>query len=71
MGQSAAQSAKATSHKWRIDWDILPGSQFENPLMGWGASADYHSPTRVDFASRADAIHFAEKQGRLPLDRLC
>jgi len=36
--------------------------------MGWGASADYHSPTRIDFSSRADAIHFAEKQGALSLD---
>jgi NADH dehydrogenase (ubiquinone) Fe-S protein 4 len=36
------QSAKATSHHWRIDWDVLPGSsKFENPLMGWAASADF------------------------------
>lgn len=35
--------------------------------MGWGSSADYHAPTRIDFSSRADAIHFAEKQG--PCDR--
>lgn len=33
------QSAKTNSHHWRIDWDILPGSnRWENPLMGWASS---------------------------------
>ena len=41
--------------------------------MGWGSSADYHAPTRMDFSSRADAIHFAEKQGELrsPVEADC
>jgi len=58
------QSAKATTHHWRIDWDILPsGGQYENPLMGWAASSDYLQGTHIKFKSKADAIHFCQKQG--------
>ncbi|GAA5906675.1 ETC complex I subunit [Sporobolomyces salmoneus] len=58
------QSAKATSHHWRVDWDILQGSgRWENPLMGWASSADYMQGTHVKFDSKTDAIAFCEKQG--------
>ena len=33
------QSAKSTSHEWRLDWDVLQGAgRWENPLMGWASS---------------------------------
>jgi NADH dehydrogenase (ubiquinone) Fe-S protein 4 len=47
-----------------MDWDILPkGHRWENPLMGWQSSGDMMQGTRIFFASKADAIKFAEKQG--------
>ncbi|KAL3960533.1 hypothetical protein ACCO45_005650 [Purpureocillium lilacinum] len=50
--------------RWRMDWDILPkGHRWENPLMGWQSSADFMQGTHINFKSKEDAIHFAEKQG--------
>lgn len=58
------QSAKATSHTWRLDWDTLQGAgRWENPLMGWASSADYMQGTQLDFGSSNEAIAFCEKQG--------
>lgn len=31
--------------------------------MGWQSSADYLQGTHLNFVSRDDAIHFAQKQG--------
>ncbi|KAH6907985.1 ETC complex I subunit conserved region-domain-containing protein [Coprinopsis sp. MPI-PUGE-AT-0042] len=60
---SGAPAAK--TERWRIDFDILPGSsRWENPLMGWASSADYMQATRLSFRSKEDAAHFAEKQGK-------
>ena len=47
-----------------MDWDVLQkGHRWENPLMGWQSSADCLQGTHLNFASREDAIRFAEKQG--------
>ena len=47
-----------------MDWDILQkGHRWENPLMGWQSSADFLQGTHLNFKSKEDAIHFAEKQG--------
>ncbi|SGY19457.1 BQ5605_C014g07653 [Microbotryum silenes-dioicae] len=60
----SSQSAKATSHHWRIDWDILQGAgRWENPLMGWASTADYLQGTHLKFNTKDAAIHFCEKQG--------
>ncbi|KAH6911418.1 NADH-ubiquinone oxidoreductase 21kDa subunit, partial [Coprinopsis sp. MPI-PUGE-AT-0042] len=54
------QSGAAKTERWRIDFDILPGSsRWENPLMGWASS-----PPVLSFRSKEDAAHFAEKQGK-------
>ncbi|KAJ2691175.1 ndufs4 NADH dehydrogenase Fe-S protein subunit [Coemansia spiralis] len=58
------QSGRNANLKWRLDFDALEkGSRWENPLMGWQSTADPMSPVRLDFMSKEDAIHFAEKQG--------
>ncbi|KAF8170066.1 ETC complex I subunit conserved region-domain-containing protein, partial [Pholiota molesta] len=62
--RNTMQSGSAKTERWRIDFDILPGSaRWENPLMGWASSADYMQGTRISFRSKEDAVHFAEKQG--------
>ncbi|KAJ2019080.1 ndufs4 NADH dehydrogenase Fe-S protein subunit [Coemansia sp. RSA 376] len=58
------QSGKNANLKWRLDFDALEkGDRWENPLMGWQSTADPMSPVRLDFTTKEDAIHFAEKQG--------
>ncbi|KAJ0385562.1 hypothetical protein COL922a_006140 [Colletotrichum nupharicola] len=60
----ATQSGDWQGHHWRMDWDILPkGHRWENPLMGWQSSGDMMQGTKLNFKSKEDAIHFAEKQG--------
>lgn len=60
----ATQSGDWQSKKWRMDWDVLPkGHRWENPLMGWQSSGDFMQGTHLNFKSKEDAIHFAEKQG--------
>ena len=62
--KTATQSGDWHGHHWRMDWDILQkGHRWENPLMGWQSSADYLQGTHLNFKSKDDAIHFAEKQG--------
>ncbi|EQL03857.1 NADH dehydrogenase ubiquinone Fe-S protein 4, mitochondrial [Ophiocordyceps sinensis CO18] len=60
----ATQSGDFRGHHWRMDWDILPkGHRWENQLMGWQSSGDFMQGTHVNFQTKEDAIHFAEKQG--------
>ncbi|KAJ2763468.1 ndufs4 NADH dehydrogenase Fe-S protein subunit [Coemansia sp. BCRC 34490] len=58
------QSGRNSNLRWRIDFDGLEkGDRWSNPLMGWQSTADPMAPVRIDFTSKEDAIHFAEKQG--------
>ncbi|KAI0193830.1 putative NADH-ubiquinone oxidoreductase 18 kDa subunit [Astrocystis sublimbata] len=60
----ATQSGTWGAHHWRMDWDVLSkGHRWENPLMGWQSSADFMQGTKLEFKTKEDAIHFAEKQG--------
>lgn len=62
--KTATQSGDWNAHNWRMDWDVLSkGHRWENPLMGWQSSADFMQGTHLNFKSKDDAIHFAEKQG--------
>ncbi|KAK5624438.1 hypothetical protein RRF57_000154 [Xylaria bambusicola] len=60
----ATQSGTWGAHHWRMDWDVLAkGYRWENPLMGWQSSGDFMQGTKIEFKTKEDAIHFAEKQG--------
>lgn len=66
QSQESTQSAKSTSHHWRIDWDNLPGGgRWENANMGWASSADYMQGTHVKFNSKGEAeIRWRKRDGR-------
>ncbi|KAG9302384.1 hypothetical protein G9A89_011434 [Geosiphon pyriformis] len=61
--RTAMQSGTHGTKLWRLDFDVLEGGMWENPLMGWVSSADYLHALQMKFPSKEDAIHFAEKQG--------
>ncbi|CAG8451044.1 5275_t:CDS:2 [Paraglomus occultum] len=62
--RTAMQSGTHNTKQWRIDFDILEGGgRWENPLMGWMSSADPVQAIQMKFATKEDAIFFAEKQG--------
>ncbi|CAJ0580225.1 unnamed protein product, partial [Mesorhabditis spiculigera] len=59
-GTSQAAFGRSTD-VWKIEFDSR--ERWENPLMGWASNGDPQSNTSMmlTFASREDAIHFAEK----------
>ncbi|KAI9021933.1 Ndufs4, NADH dehydrogenase Fe-S protein 4 [Hyaloraphidium curvatum] len=59
--KTAMQSGQAKKGEWVIDFDVQ--DKWENPLMGWVSSADPVQALKVSFASKEDAIAFAERQG--------
>ncbi|KND00128.1 uncharacterized protein SPPG_04470 [Spizellomyces punctatus DAOM BR117] len=59
--RNAMQQGTANSENWRIDFDVQ--ERWENPLMGWASSHDAVQGVRMNFASKEDAILFAERQG--------
>ena len=47
--------------RWKIEFDNQ--QRWENNLMGWASSADPVSNVLLDFASKEDAVAFAERHG--------
>ena len=45
--------------RWKIEFDNQ--QRWENNLMGWSSSADPVSNVLLDFASKEDAVAFAER----------
>ena len=60
--RTAMQSGRASTHHWILEYMIETPRRPE-PLMGWTASGDTLNQVRVRFASKEDAIAFAEKNG--------
>ena len=47
--------------RWKIEFDNQ--QRWENNLMGWASTADPLSNMVLDFATKEDAMAFAEKHG--------
>ena len=45
--------------RWKIEFDTR--ERWENNLMGWSSSADPLSNLQIDFATKEEAVKFAEK----------
>ncbi len=61
--KNAMQSGKGGSAlTWRLDFDAAPHSVSVEPLMGWTSSNDTTQQLRLSFASKEEAIAYAEKK---------
>lgn len=60
--KSATQSGAAKSKLWRLDFEPARAREVE-PLMGWTSSTDMQSQIRLSFASKEEAIAYAERNG--------
>ena len=60
--KTAMQSGRASTQRWRIEAELETPRRPE-PLMGWTASDDTMTQIRMGFASREEAVAFAERQG--------
>ena len=60
--RTAMQSGPARTKEWVLDYE--PEAQREiDPLMGWTSSRDMKSQLRLAFATKEEAIAYAERNG--------
>uniref|UniRef100_A0A8B9QVP2 NADH dehydrogenase [ubiquinone] iron-sulfur protein 4, mitochondrial n=2 Tax=Anatinae TaxID=2068716 RepID=A0A8B9QVP2_ANAPL len=59
--RNAMQAGVNNTKKWKMEFDNR--ERWENPLMGWASTADPLSNMVLTFATKEDAIAFAEKNG--------
>jgi len=60
--KTAMQSGLGNTRQWIVE--LEPGAaKFHDPLTGWVGSRDTDRQIRLRFASQADAIAFAERNG--------
>ena len=60
--KTAMQSGQARTRRWVLEFE--PNSaQERDALMGWAGSRDTLGQVRMNFATAADAVAFAEKHG--------
>src|SRR5262245_7714853 len=60
-GKTAMQSGRGNTHEWVVEFE--PGARWQEPLMGWTAAADTLNQVRLTFATREEAVGYAEKHG--------
>jgi hypothetical protein len=60
--RTATQQGGAQSQEWALDFDPAQ-RRFREPLMGWVSSGDTRTQLRLRFATRDEAIAYAEKNG--------
>lgn len=60
--KTAMSQGKAKTHKWRLEFD--PADRLPvDPLMGWTGSTDTRRQVALDFATKEEAIAYAEREG--------
>ena len=60
--RNATQSGRESSQVWVLDYEPEKASEVE-PLMGWTSSGDMRSQISMKFASRDEAVSYAERNG--------
>lgn len=60
--RKTTQSGKAGTGRWTLEFERSQ-PQRPDPLTGWNGSGDTRTQVRLSFATKEDAIAFAEKHG--------
>jgi hypothetical protein len=60
--KTAMQSGQAKSKRWLLEFETEQPRTIE-PLMGWTSSGDTKQQVKLWFASREEAIAYAERNG--------
>lgn len=60
--KTAMQSGRGNTKKWVLDYEPAEKKVTE-PLMGWTGSGDMKGQLRLRFASKEDAIAYAQRHG--------
>jgi hypothetical protein len=60
--RTATQSGEARARHWVLEFEPA-APPWIDPLMGWTSSADTTSQVRLNFATKEEAVAYAEKRG--------
>ncbi len=60
--RNAMQSGKGKTKQWLLEYDAEAPRQAD-PLMGWTSSGDMKQQLRIRFASKEQAVAYAERNG--------
>ena len=60
--KTAMQSGKAGMKRWVLEYEPEAPRQVE-PLMGWTSSGDMRQQIKLNFASKDEAVAYAERNG--------
>jgi hypothetical protein len=60
--KNVMQSGQAKSQRWLLDYEPTAPKSVD-PLMGWTSTADAAAQIRLWFASKEEAIAYAERKG--------
>ncbi|ABF52238.1 ETC complex I subunit [Sphingopyxis alaskensis] len=60
--KNAMQSGRAGTGRWMLEFAPAEARK-PDPLMGWAGSGDTQRQLRLSFASREEAVAYAEKYG--------
>ncbi len=60
--KTAMQSGRANTKEWVLEFEQTRPREVE-PLMGWTASSDMSQEVRLEFATREQAVAYAQGAG--------
>jgi hypothetical protein len=60
--KTAMQSGTAQTEEWLLVHEAVAAREID-PLMGWTSSSDTTAQVQLSFASKAEAIAYAERMG--------
>ncbi len=60
--KTAMQSGRANTRQWVVESEPAAPKQID-PLMGWTGSADTRAQVKLRFATREEAVAYAERNG--------
>ena len=60
--KTATQSGQAKAGRWLLEMEAEKPREIE-PLMGWTSSSDTRTQVKLSFATKEEAIAYAERKG--------
>ena len=60
--KTATQSGQAKTSRWILEYEAEKPREIE-PLMGWTSSSDTRTQVKLSFATKEEAIAYAQREG--------
>ncbi len=60
--KTAMQSGQARTHEWVLEY-LPEQASAPDPLMGWSGGTETQTQVRLSFATREEALAYAERAG--------